>query len=362
MVDRVRLHLFRLTILALGTYGLFYFSYKYLVPTGGAVDFDMYLPVYRLPLHFGVAQAPFVLRQVSAVLVFLVWKAHLFFGGAVAFVPGSGFGDPETARRIFFAALLVNWVALVVAAWVAGMIAETLLGRRSTVGALLAGMLCVLSFHTQAAVITGLAEGPGWVLLGAAFLAYLRRAAVPLAVVLTIAILERETVILAMATIALLDLLFPGQGEKGTDAGRAKFSLRVAGIAVVTFAIYLALRMWVPGYENQFQPREILLTVSHLRLGAVLLFQGVLSQNIFLMLCLLAVMAYRRTGESMRWPVVFGATLAVLDVVGLAAGIGNNVGRVGAVLTPVFAAFSATYLLKLENDGMLQTTSEKGRS
>jgi hypothetical protein len=41
------------------------------------------------------------------------------------------------------------------------------------------------------------------------------------------------------------------------------------------------------------------------------------------------------------------ATLAVLDLVGLAAAIGNNIGRIGAILTPIFAALAAAALARL---------------
>ena len=41
-------------------------------------------------------------------------------------------------------------------------------------------------------------------------------------------------------------------------------------------------------------------------------------------------------------------TLLCLDLAGLASGIGNNIGRVGGLLTPIFAALAAVDLKRLD--------------
>ena len=54
------------------------------------------------------------------------------------------------------------------------------------------------------------------------------------------------------------------------------------------------------------------------------------------------------TANKARWLPVLLATLLCLNLAGLAAGIGNNIGRVGGLLTPIFAALAAVDLRRLD--------------
>jgi len=66
-----------------------------------------------------------------------------------------------------------------------------------------------------------------------------------------------------------------------------------------------------------------------------LLFQGLLSQNIILISVILGLAVKAPTTTKGRWLPVLLATLLCLDLAGLASGIGNNIGRVGGMLTPI---------------------------
>lgn len=93
------------------------------------------------------------------------------------------------------------------AAVVAGLIAEQMLGRRSLLAAALAGLLCLLSFHTQFVVISGDTEGVSWLMMALAFFAYLRGVEWAIGALLALAAVQREAMIVAMGSIALVDLL-----------------------------------------------------------------------------------------------------------------------------------------------------------
>ncbi len=66
----LRSPILRLFLILLASYGLFFFSYKYYVPI--RADFYRYYPMYERPLDFTAASAPFVYRQVSAVVTHLL--------------------------------------------------------------------------------------------------------------------------------------------------------------------------------------------------------------------------------------------------------------------------------------------------
>ena len=146
----------RLALLYVASYGLLYFSYKFLMPWGGTGDFRDYYGVYLKPLDLHVEASPFVLRQVSAVLTHLVWKAHIYYPEKIAFQ------EAGIDQHILFAALFTNWVFLVLAAATAGVVAEEIAGSRDWILATLAGFLCLLSFHAIRGDIRR-CRGPGMV-------------------------------------------------------------------------------------------------------------------------------------------------------------------------------------------------------
>ena len=323
----------RCGLLTLASYGLLYFSYKYLQPWGGTGDFWEYYNVYLKPLDLHAGASPFVLRQMSAVLTHFVWKAHVFYPNRIAF------HEPGVDQRLFFAALFTNWVFLVLAASIAGAIAQAIACRRDAIMALLAGLLCLVSFHTQYVVISGDAEGPAWFLLALAFLAYLRRWRVTLAAVLLTAVVERETVLIVFACLPVFDLVRSREDKP--------FKVATCAWAIACFGVYVWLRKMTAGYAEQLHVIGWLSAFRHVHLDGNLLFQGLLTQNVIaIAVCAwIGCRGWRQSGGEML-PLLIGA-LICLDLVGLAAGITNNIGRVGGVLTPAFASLAAMYLVDL---------------
>jgi hypothetical protein len=338
---RLRPTIARVCLLFMASYGLLYFSYRNSLPWDGTGDLLHYYPMYLSPLDLRATEAPFVLRQISAVLTHLVFRAHIYMGETIRFV------DPEYDQRVFFAALLTNWVCLVLAGAVAGAIAEQILGRKNQLVALVAGFLCLLSFHCQYVVISGITEGPNWLLIALGFLAYLRQAKLPLAAVLVAAIFQRETILIAFCVIAAFDLV-----RRERDRG---FRLAVLGVAATCFGVYLGFRRAIPGREYQMNLAELVDNLAHPHIDRGLIFQGLLTQNIALIAIVAGVAAAGRTAAKVRWLPMMLVTLAVLDLVGVAAAIGNNIGRVGGILTPIFAGLAAAEL------GRLGATDEMGR-
>jgi hypothetical protein len=329
-------HIPRILMLLVASYGLFYFSYKYETPWSGAYDYYHYYYMYLSPLNPHAATAPWIFRQISAVVTHLVLKSGIYYPNDIQFQ------DARYDQHVFFAALFTNWIFLVLAAWVAGLIAEHELRGRNPFASLIAGLLCLLAFYVQTGVITGLTEGPSWLLLAVGFLAYLRRARMPLLLVLALSIFQRETIIIALGLIAVFDLLL-SRKEK-------RFRLQICVMSAVCFAAYfLARRLFIPGLEQQTHLGGIVYTLAHFHLTNAIIFQGVISQNTLAIFLAVALVARRHAGLRQPWVPVLLATTAVIYILGLAAGLGNNVGRLVSVLTPVFAGLAAAGLWKIWN-------------
>ena len=328
----------RLVLLLIASYGLLYYSYKYLVPERGVGDSDYYYPVFRQPLNFHVAGSPFVLRQVSAVLTWLVWHTHLFYSTKISFA------NAAYDQHLFFAALVANWLSLVVTALVAGLIAEELLGARHTLVAAVAGLLCLLTFHAQAAVITNMAEGPAWLLITLAFLCLLRRSRVWLGVVLVLAVFERELVLLAFGFLVALDLL----------PWRSPRRFRVLSLlgAVLCFFVYLGLRREVAGYDFQTHPGHLFSMMFRIDFSNNLFFPVLLAQNVMFLALGTWVAARGRPAATRAWLPKVLACFAFLVLISLGSDEINNTGRLAGILTPLFAACAATSLAMLQTGGV----------
>lgn len=227
------------------------------------------------------------------------------------------------------------------AAWVAGAIAEHELGESQFIPAILAGLLCLLSFHSQVSVITGLTEGLSWFLLALGFLFYLRRYAWPLAVVLALAVVQRETILIVFASLSGMALLLRGDNRRFNGFVLA-WSLACCAAYVLMRTTFLPMRG-----PDQTNPAFILKQLRHFHFTRDLVFQGFVSLN--LLWLYVAAVAFAGDDRSRRlWlPSVLGV-FAVLVAVSFAEAVDNNVGRIVSILDPILAGFIATACVRLE--------------
>ncbi|GEM_PF-3953287 len=121
--------------LLLASYGVLYFSYKYYLPWFGGDDFAEYYKMYLAPLDSRQAQAPFVYRQLGALITSLIHKAGLYYPSRIAFI------DPAYDQRVFFAALFSNYLALLASAVSVCMTLNRLTQGRLLFAPLMGGLL-----------------------------------------------------------------------------------------------------------------------------------------------------------------------------------------------------------------------------
>lgn len=349
--------LIRFLFLLLASYGIFYFSYKYYLPWPGQNDYVHYYPMYLEPLDFTQAQAPFVYRQMSALIANGIYQAGIFYPNEIQFA------STDYEQRVFFSVLFSNYIALLLTAVVVGNIVSLLTKHSSLLPSLFASLLCFTAFFTQKGVLTGMAEGWSWFLLALGFYGYLSRRLWLVIPILCLSMMQRETIPIVFGTIAILDLLILRKGKTST-----RFFMQVLASSILTFGSYLFMRtVWLPVSEYK-EGAQLSLTgmfgnvtsflsdIISFNISQELLFQGMFTQNTYLMfICLVFFAALQKRKQIKRllleksYFLQISCTLVVLDLVGIASGIGNNIGRIAAILTPITAAYIVALMVAIED-------------
>jgi hypothetical protein len=329
----------RLLFLFFISYGMLYFSYKYYNPNSGGVDFFEYYRMYLHPLDLSAADQPFVFRQLSAIATHLVYIAGIYYPNDI------WFHEAGIDQRVFFAALFSNFIFLVLSAWLAGSIAQEQLAARSFIPAALAGLICLLSFHSQVSVITGNTEGLSWFLIALTFLLYLKRRALPLAIVLALAVLQRELILVVFAAIAGLALLL--QDEK-------KFNGFVLFWSLTCFIVHAAVRKFAltsPDMYGQLDPGTLAANLVNFHPTKEFLFQAIISQNLLILYIASSLLLAIKAKEWSVWPaILLGAvlTIAIVTILSIDNANTTNLGRYASLLSPIFASGIAAALARLD--------------
>jgi hypothetical protein len=324
--------------------GLFYFAYKFYQPTYGGTDYFHYYPAYLHPLDLHVTNSPFVYRQVSAVLTNLVYRFGPYYNTEIFY------SNPQFDQRVFFAAMLTNFLALALCAAVTARTTQHLWPAAPPSSTVFAGALCYLSFFAQQCGMGPITDGVAWLLMAIAFLGYVTGSLPTVAVVLALSVVERETIPIMLGAIAGARLL--------VSAKHRRLDLVTLALCAAAFAAYWAMRtLWAPvaGHEDQMRiGRSALRVITHWRalISKDVIFQGFLSQNLFILMAVL--LAWRRWQgrraaplPAQTGPLFLGlwAAAAVLVPIGfLALHPPNSIGRIFAMLTPVAASLLAVVM------------------
>jgi hypothetical protein len=341
---RLRTHLYRLSFFTLLSYGFLYFSYKWLNPTRVNVDFIEYYGMIQHPFDFHAAPSPWVYRQWTAVIAHALWKLHVYYPDVIQFY------DPRYGQRIFFAALLTNFLSVVVAAWLTTLIIDHWLAssstRQSTILPLFAGMLCFFSFYLQETTITGQADGLSWAIVALCYVLYQRHSLLVLAAVLLLSILQREIIPVIFLVFACTDLL----AHRKADADARRFLSWTAVASAAAFAAYLLTRHFIaaPGNEYQADLHAQLRQLLAFRPTSAYFAQVFFGQNLLAILAGLSLLAYKRHRTLSNMLLPLAAACIALLLISVMTQIGTNASRMLALLTPIVAAEITIALIQLE--------------
>ncbi|MGP6088472.1 hypothetical protein [Antarctobacter jejuensis] len=314
---------------------LFYLAYKFHVPDFGGSDYYHYHRMYLSPLDFSAADAPWVLRQIQAVIVNLLFEAGLDYDTDIAFTV-DGF-----ERGVFFSALAVNYISVVLTAALLGGHLQRQTGRPDALSLFVPAVM-VLNFSVLFFAYSGLTEGLSLLMFTAAYLAYRAGRYLVCALVVLAAAFQRELIPLILLALIAADLIAAGWQQDG----RARLTVLIC--AALSLGAHVLLRANLPGDSHgaQLSPHAWLDAFSGFGFAdGDFLFQVLLTQNFAALVALAALMftlTLRRLPRVDRWLVIdCGVTFAVILGVGIAASVGNNVGRLLIFCTPSLAMILA---------------------
>lgn len=340
-LSRSQVYVVQLALLFLASYVLPLQAYVFQQPEAGANNFHQYSNMYLAPFDMGATYAPFIFRQFGATLVHLVYAAGIFVDLDIRFQA------TEEVRRVFFAAIVVNWAGLFLACALVTDIVNRITGFRRPVIGLLSGLLILVSYGTSVYAVTGLMDAWTWTFVAALFWCMQTRRDVLFFALLALSVTQREVTPLIFAVWSAVDLVRL-RGDR-TETRRALFRA-VAGFGL--FAAYLALRFFVfpdvPGNEHQLSPEFWAGQLTNPAIGAGLLFKVLVQQNILILLAVLACCTVLlRNARDALHPVVragglnLAIVLLMLTVLGLGAGIWLNTARLLLFMSPVIAVYAA---------------------
>lgn len=338
MKNTIYKNFLRLFLLLIASYGFFYYSYKFYQPYGGGVDFFEYYKIYVNPLDFDEASSPFVFRQLSAIFVNFFYEIGVYYSSDIFFI------NKNIDQRVYFSAIFVNYLFLVFTSWLVGFVAIDILNKLKFSDQLMAGFLCFMSFHSLSNVLTGLTEGVSWALIVIGFLFYIRNYTILTVIIVFLSVFQRETIIIFFGALSFFSIIF----RRKIDT----HNLTVLICSVIAFFCYITVRILsgATGYEGQLSYVTIINNFLSFSVGSDLIKQGFLSQNILVMTTILFFICAFRCKNSVVNRDFLCVLMAgfVIFLFCIAAGIGNNIGRVFGVITPILAVYFVVYLNCIE--------------
>jgi len=340
------------------SYGLLYFSYKYFSPNYGQSDFFHYYKMVLDPLDFSVTESPFIYRQFSTVMTALVLKTELYYNIKIAYV------QEGIDQHVFFAFILSNYIALLLTALIVSKIVDLEIGKTTVLAPIAAGLACYLSFGASTYVLTGLVEGWSWFLIAFAFYAFKKENIYLFTLLLAISIFQKEIVSMIFGTMSAVIIVFDYFSKtKKVNKKHVWFFL----ISITTFILYILVRkilLPVGGFENQLNSSELIhYFLTYDFFDPRKLYITIFAQNLFylvLMLFALNLFVYRKfinKYQLLRTNYILAllTICIVLFLIGMAAALGSNIGRIVLATSPISAVFIGYYLYLLEENSRVSS-------
>tara|TARA_E500000331_G_scaffold357293_1_gene418542 strand:+ start:795 stop:1886 length:1092 start_codon:yes stop_codon:yes gene_type:complete len=330
---------FYFVVYALITYPLFYFAYKFNLPKFGSSDIYHYLRMYQDPFNFSAADGPFVYRQLSAAIVHLVVKSGFYYDAQISF------SDPNFSQRFYFAAILVNWVCLLIGScFISTYFEKKKDGFDNKVLIILVFVIFFLTFST---LFHGLSESPDGVsvaLVMGCYVAYKYKSVFIFGFLLFISIFQRELISPMFGTVILVTIAYKFYSRAPVERSLIWMFL----FSILCSLTYLVIRMIVfpdvsGNHDNQISISDSLFYLTNTTFNLDFFRQVFLTQN-FLILTLFLYFFFVPRVDRINDKILSADLRAVLSVffclvfLGLAAGIGNNIGRILMYGAPFYMA------------------------
>jgi hypothetical protein len=306
-------------------YGYVYTAYKYGNPVFGRNDFFRYEQIILHPFDLSAAPAPFVLRQIPAIVASAFYQLGFYLDTAATI---DSIGLDADAKRRFFAMILSNGLAVCLTFTILAGYFRNKLMRDSIINSLALFGIFAGWFYFPSAVIAPVTIGWGWFVSSLFAIAFIERNAALTAIACAVALFSRETtLIFALSMFVALFLL-----ERDRRPGV------VGSIFVLLMGcmLYLVLRAgFTSGYQHQIDPAHIAAQFTSLNFPAHFFIQMILAQGMLVLLLILIM-----TKQS-RYAVYLLMSAAAVCVMALA----TDVTDVGLLLGETLPFYAAIFML-----------------
>jgi len=301
-------------------YGYVYTAYKYGNPFFGRNDFFRYEAMVTHPFDFSAAPAPFVLRQIPAIVASVFYRLG-FHGDTAAVIDTIGLDD-ETKRR-FFAMILSNGLAVCLSFTVLAGYLRTKLATDGLINSFALFGILAAWFYFPSAVIAPVTIGWGWLASSLLAIAFVEASAAMTILACALAVFSRETTLIFGLTMFIALLLFEHDRRRGV----------VVSVIVLAASclLYLALRIgFTTGYAHQIDPAGIAGRLASLTFPTHFFTQLILAQGILILLLVLIAT------KAARYAVYLAVAAGVMALAAVATGV-SDVGLLVGETLPFYA-------------------------
>ncbi|MBO0716925.1 MAG: hypothetical protein J2P55_06270 [Rhizobiales bacterium] len=302
-------------------YGYVYTAYKYGDPYLGRNDFFRYEQIIQHPFDLSAIPAPFVLRQIPAVVAWAFYHFGFHLDTATV-IDSLGFDDGE--KRRFFAMILSNGLAVclsftILAGYLREKVATDSVINSLTLFGIFAGW-----FYFPSAVVAPVTIGWGWLASSLFAVAFVERSTAITVLGCALALFSRETTVIFALSMFLALLVV--EGDRSRDV--------IVPIIVLAASclLYLALRIgFTSGYEHQIDPAHIGAQLTSLDFPTHFFIQLIVAQGMLIML-LVGIMT-----KQPRYAAYLLISAAAVSVTALATDV-TDVGLLLGETLPFYAA------------------------
>jgi hypothetical protein len=336
------------------SYGVLYFSMRYYDPFIGGVDYFTYQRMITSPLDFSTAGSPFIYRQFSICIAAIYYKLNIFYDIGITF------GETLQEKKIFFSLLLSNYTALLFTAILTLRVIDKEVGK-TVIASLFTVLILFLSFGTINYVLVGLVEGWTWFFVLLSYHALKTKNILLFSAALTVSIFQKEliTIVVSIFSVYYFTLSIIRKQKE------YEF-LTMSILSFLSVIVYILIRTTIiatPGYETQLKPLYFINTFLSLSINKTVIINIIASQNLIIVFIATSISFYlilRKPINEMKMYIDIKAILIVslfLTVLGVGNKIGNNLGRILLIFTPILGIIIVSNLVELDN--YLKLTNNK---
>ncbi|MFM2075067.1 MAG: hypothetical protein RJB34_1372 [Pseudomonadota bacterium] len=320
--------------------GIYYVNAKFHVPWHGSNDFEQYYKMTLTPLD-NDAPSPFGYRLFTPTVASYVLKSGLYYNSKINPYKEHylNHNDVTYDPTVLGALIFTNYIFFSFAAFFIYKIFSIILEKKIPINQIVslgAPFLLFLSFSTVAHGYTGLTEGGTLFFIAMLCYFYLSKQFILFLIAAFCSILQRELI-----PFILLIYIISDEPQKNIKFIMASF---------FAFLMYFVFRSQVvlEGNENQTQLLSMLDHITNFKIDKEFLMQAVLANNLILYVTLLCfVLPFR----NLKYFIPFLTVSLSLFLLGIATGIGNNVGRILNMATPILLIGIAKLINQTEKMG-----------